>query len=51
MYRSALAAAALVLLAAGCSQGGDEVQVNVTNERHPAGQHRVRRHVRFGARR
>ena len=35
MRRPALAAAALVLLAAGCSQGGDEVQVNVTNDGTP----------------
>jgi glucose/arabinose dehydrogenase len=32
MQRPTLASAALVLLAAGCSQGGDEVSVNVTNE-------------------
>ena len=51
MHRPALTAAALVLLAAGCSQGGDEVQVNVTRRGHPAGQHRARRHVRSGARR
>ncbi len=32
MRRPALAAAALALLAAGCSQGGDEVTVNVTHD-------------------
>ena len=35
MRRAALAAA-VVLLAAGCSQGGDEVRVNVTNGGTPA---------------
>jgi glucose/arabinose dehydrogenase len=35
MIRPTLAAAALVLLAAGCSQGGDEVNVNVTNDGSP----------------
>ena len=35
MRRPALAAAALVLVAAGCSQGGDEVQVNVDNSGTP----------------
>jgi glucose/arabinose dehydrogenase len=33
--RPAVAAAALVLLAAGCSQGGDEVSVNVNDESTP----------------
>jgi glucose/arabinose dehydrogenase len=33
--RRPLLAAALVLLAAGCSQGGDEVKVNVTNDGTP----------------
>jgi glucose/arabinose dehydrogenase len=32
LRRLSLAAAALALLATACSQGGDEVQVNVTNE-------------------
>ena len=35
MLRPALAAAAVVLLAAGCSQGGDEVKVNVTTVTTP----------------
>jgi glucose/arabinose dehydrogenase len=35
MLRPALSAAALVLLAAGCSQGGDEVRVNVDNDGTP----------------
>jgi glucose/arabinose dehydrogenase len=37
-HRPALAAAALVLLAAGCSQGGDEVNVNIDSDgRQPVG--------------
>ncbi len=35
MHRPVLAAAALVLVAAGCSQGGDEVNVNVNNDGTP----------------
>ncbi|MDX6373452.1 MAG: hypothetical protein QOD98_2440 [Nocardioidaceae bacterium] len=35
MIRPALAAAALVLVAAGCSQGGDEVNVNVNTDGTP----------------
>jgi glucose/arabinose dehydrogenase len=35
MVRLALSAAALVLLASGCSQGGDEVRVNVDNDGTP----------------
>ena len=55
MRRPALAAAALVLLAAGCSQGGDEVNVNVDNDGSaavdtPSGRHHVRRRVRAGVR-
>ena len=36
MRRTALVAAVLALGAAGCSQGGDEVKVNVTNSGGPA---------------